>query len=1240
MGTNYLAPTWRMPENTNKDKLSNYSIDTAGTSVGIDCGSMADIFGTASVTYNTSYSIWIKPEFNYNDAGYQTFFGNFSTGNNALLLYYATDIDAWKFAVGDGNGHNYVSSATITSNEELGKGEWQHHCVVFDTINNDAYYYINNQLVNDGTGGSTGTNLTRKIATNANFYIGKKWDLAAGTFTGQISQGCIFDYALSTDQRTYLYNLNNPMAITGVEPIAYWPLGDNSNPNATAGYPNISVGADSVFDFDASNQYINLNATLTKLSVTDTFSFSTWAKTDSPTAWAHVVGGTSSGSWSDGFGLFMRSFGGIKWSFWVNQWNGNFVDSTDNIVTDQWYHIVCTYSDSSGGKMYINNGTPVTFGATTLDGQGEDIDIGTIGNSAGYDFPGEITNTQFWNVELSSSDVSTLYNNGQPLMTGTQPQNANLRAWYKLNQSANWEADTALNWQIPDNRSAYPQSFEFRSPVVEQIDLGSNLNFTSAMTFTAWVKVDTTHHINDSLTFASNVNGVSNTKYVFRYYQASGNKFLRLQIWANNGVVKNYNTYANNNGAPDYPDISDNNWHLVGFSCDGTTDADGIRMYVDEQAWYFTADNPGIQSSTLDTRLGVYLGNNPTWDFAGEMSNAQFWDTNLSDANIVTLYNNGIPLTTAIETANLKAWYKLDNTEVWSADNTYYTTDRWNIDNNKYPSDFKTALEFSSNEYISVDLDGTGGSSSVIGSGGNLDLTFSYWVNPNYQNSRGSFKWGESAGNGANWFINITHGRFPNKWIINIDNNTTSRIQYDVPKTDVWYLLVVTRTASDNTWRMYANDTFVGSYDDGGTFTAQNYATKVFLGSGRLNSFEGFLSNAYIWNSSLSDSDKTLLYNNGRPLSDLSGLSAQPFSWWKLDNKTTGIKDSIGSNNGTITGGRVANSIVSTQAAYSLGMTAQNLVNNNVSALNGESSGMDTTNLVQSNLTRKQPYSSYSIEWDAGTDYMDLPASTWTGGEEYTISVWGRKDSFGNDFNGTPLVWAQGTSNDYRNVVMWWQNATTLVFSNGQELNSTKKFTSTFNDEWYHFCFVATLPSSASPASTDLKIYLNGVEQSLSAPSSYISAPQAHSAFGRLPNNTGFNYNGKMSNVAIFESKLNQDDVLNLYNNGVTQDLNNFRITPKHWWPLDGKYTYFNGTSLVGRDVINNMDATGNNLVQQDIIGDAPGSTSSGTGSNLTIADLKGDMKSSINNSYSINMADYADGVTNPANSGRSTNVP
>ena len=70
-----------------------------------------------------------------------------------------------------------------------------------------------------------------------------------------------------------------------------------------------------------------------------------------------------------------------------------------------------------------------------------------------------MSNIQIWEAGLTYGTVSSLgdtaggevaqlYNNGQPLMTGTQPQEANLKGWWKLNQSANWEADTAGNWPV------------------------------------------------------------------------------------------------------------------------------------------------------------------------------------------------------------------------------------------------------------------------------------------------------------------------------------------------------------------------------------------------------------------------------------------------------------------------------------------------------------------------------------------------------------------------------------------------------------------------------------------------------------------------------------------------------------------------------------------------------------------------------------------------------------------------
>ena len=63
------------------------------------------------------------------------------------------------------------------------------------------------------------------------------------------------------------------------------------------------------------------------------------------------------------------------------------------------------------------------------------VQIGTYNTTSSVGFDGEMANVQIWRTDLTGPEVTTLYNNGQPLMTGTQPQEANLKAWYKLNQT-------------------------------------------------------------------------------------------------------------------------------------------------------------------------------------------------------------------------------------------------------------------------------------------------------------------------------------------------------------------------------------------------------------------------------------------------------------------------------------------------------------------------------------------------------------------------------------------------------------------------------------------------------------------------------------------------------------------------------------------------------------------------------------------------------------------------------------
>ena len=126
----------------------------------------------------------------------------------------------------------------------------------------------------DGASVATASALSDSYASAQPMYIGRR--LNQSYFEGEIGQVCIFDYAIDQDQVTYLYNLNNPMAITGAKPVAYLPLGDNANPIATGGYPNISVGADSVIQFTGGED-INVGNS-SQLQFSSSFSISSWVK--------------------------------------------------------------------------------------------------------------------------------------------------------------------------------------------------------------------------------------------------------------------------------------------------------------------------------------------------------------------------------------------------------------------------------------------------------------------------------------------------------------------------------------------------------------------------------------------------------------------------------------------------------------------------------------------------------------------------------------------------------------------------------------------------------------------------------------------------------------------------------------------------------------------------------------------------------------------------------------------------
>ena len=101
-------------------------------------------------------------------------------------------------------------------------------------------------------------------------------------------------------------------------------------------------------------------------------------------------------------------------------------------------------------KIYLNGSLDNSITLSNATGTlGSATDVAAIGRrftNSGF-FNGEASNVQMWDTALQLSDAQTLYNNGQPLMTGTQPQAANLKAWYKLNQTDSyWDIGETGKW--------------------------------------------------------------------------------------------------------------------------------------------------------------------------------------------------------------------------------------------------------------------------------------------------------------------------------------------------------------------------------------------------------------------------------------------------------------------------------------------------------------------------------------------------------------------------------------------------------------------------------------------------------------------------------------------------------------------------------------------------------------------------------------------------------------------------
>ena len=863
---------------------------------------------------------------------------------------------------------------------------------------------------------------------------------------------------------------------------------------------------------------------------------------------------------------------------WKNSSNASFVITTTNssITLNNWMHICCiwdTTNSVSSDKMQIwINGvrnTTLTGSGTTATGSGFSSSLAATSTWINQFRPGTtsqrsnyIDELAFFNKALTSTEIAALYDG-----TGSNIRPSNLMAtdlnpiaYYPLGEQAQNTGKlpeaTANVWQFPNGvLQDYVMDFDGSSDYISLSD-DTFINTTSPFTISGWFNLDSIDSGGYSAAFAFK----TNSNHSFVAYISNQVGYVGVAFGeAGSGNAINTSTNVSS--------LFINKWAnlTITYNGSGISSSSNYNLYINGQAQTLTS-NTGFTGYGNVNLLGYYHDTGFFNGFNGSISNLAIWNTDQS-ANVANIYNNGSPQTSY--TVTPQNWWKLNATSVYTPSAPNYTT----------------AVDFN---YLNTDSLSLGTMSTLSAES---EVTFSIWAKITKPGGSQGFNMlytdNSDGGSGNKGVIYIEPSGFNARYKCTLRATSSLMTSYfPIATFNSWHNVTV--TFGTTYAKLYLNGQL---QDTEAVGTAANLGVNAFIGryssSSSVYATGGLLSNFAIFNSELTASQISTLFNFGTPETN---ISFSPVHHWKLNDINTGLNDvgSLASNNavrGAVTGSGPTTGSTSVAAVPSW--------------------------KIPSALTIPSINYTTALDFNGSSDYIDFgnDSSLNISTSSYSISFWIKTNDPGT------AVLSQKANNELA----------VFIASSKIQWNGPNTFFSTSTitgDVWKHICLVTN--------SSNSYIYINGV-QDATVSSSQINSSTTSDNFRIGGRSAQFNYDGQFSNYALYNTDLSASQVSTLYNSGQPEAA--ISLSPVGWWKLDsttitdygsgGNNGTNNGTTQVTSDVytgnipVNGVSTTlpSTALQQSDLQFDSPYSNYS----------LKFDVVSYVDTNFAIpNWTKYA----------------